>query len=160
MLAPSPAPVPSQALSTDAAAEAWAAAKETKSVNVLEAFIAKFGSSFYADLARARLAELKKAKEEPQVTAIAPLEAVSQYVLLVGSKQTPKEALATFADMQQKYGSLLTRYRPMVQKADLGAKGIWYRMKIGPINDKTVALKLCSDLKSQGLPDCLVLAAQ
>jgi len=48
----------------------------------------------------------------------------------------------------------------MVQKADLGAKGVWYRLRIGPIVDKTAAAKLCGQLKSQGHPDCLVMAAQ
>ena len=32
--------------------------------------------------------------------------------------------------------------------------------RIGPIADKSAASKLCSQLKSQGLPDCLVMAAQ
>jgi cell division protein FtsN len=60
--------------------------------------------------------------------------------------------------MQQKYPTLLASYRPMVQKADLGTKGVWYRLRIGPIADKTAATKLCSQLKAQGLPDCLVTA--
>ncbi len=84
----------------------------------------------------------------------------SQYVVQVGSKQNQTDALATFADMQQKYPTLLASYRPMVQKADLGAKGVWYRLRIGPIVDKSAASKLCSQLKSQGHPDCLVMAAQ
>ena len=54
--------------------------------------------------------------------------------------------------------TLLASYRPIVQKADLGAKGTWYRLRIGPIADKTAANKLCGQLKSQGLPDCLVMA--
>jgi cell division protein FtsN len=62
--------------------------------------------------------------------------------------------------MQQKYPSLLAPYRPLVQKADLGTKGVWYRLQIGPMTSKTTASKLCEDLKSQGLPECLVVAAQ
>ncbi len=80
----------------------------------------------------------------------------TRYVVQVGSKKNQTEALASFADMQQKYPALLASYRPMVQKADLGAKGVWYRLRIGPIADKTAAAKLCSQLKAQGLPDCLV----
>lgn len=83
--------------------------------------------------------------------------APTKYVVQVGSKKNQTEALATFADMQQKYPTLLANYRPMVQKADLGAKGTWYRLRIGPIADKTAASKLCTQLKSQGLPDCLVM---
>ncbi len=86
-----------------------------------------------------------------------PAKSPSQFVVQVGSKQNQTDALATFADMQQKYPTLLSSYRPMVQKADLGAKGVWYRLRIGPINDKTAASKLCSQLKSQGLNDCLVM---
>jgi cell division septation protein DedD len=100
---------------------------------------------------------------KPKVAAAdaAPVPAKpSQYVVQVGSKQNQTEALATFADMQQKYPTLLASYRPMVQKADLGAKGVWYRLRIGPIVDKNAATKLCGQLKSQGHPDCLVMAAQ
>lgn len=90
----------------------------------------------------------------PKPEAAAPRE----YVVQVGSKQDQTDALATFADMQQKYPKLLSSYRPMVQKANLGAKGVWYRLRIGPLADKSAARKLCRDLKSQGHPDCLVMA--
>ena len=99
---------------------------------------------------------------KPKVAAadVAAPAKPSQYVVQVGSKQNQTEALASFADMQQKYPTLLASYRPMVQKADLGAKGVWYRLRIGPIVDKSAATKLCGQLKSQGHPDCLVMAAQ
>jgi uncharacterized caspase-like protein len=42
------------------AAEAWDRAKDTTDAAVLEAFIARFKETFYADLARARLDELRK----------------------------------------------------------------------------------------------------
>lgn len=94
-----------------------------------------------------------------QTAAVTPAAAApSKYVVQVGSKKNQTDALASFADMQQKYPKLLGSYRPIVQKADLGAKGIWYRLRIGPIADKTAANKLCGQLKSQGLPDCLVMA--
>jgi len=97
---------------------------------------------------------------KPKPTPAPAPAAPTKYVVQVGSKQNQTDALATFADMQQKYPSLLASYRPMVQKANLGAKGIWYRLRIGPITDKSAASKLCSQLKSQGHPDCLVMAAQ
>ena len=84
----------------------------------------------------------------------------SQYVVQVGSKVNQTEALAFFANMQQRYPRLVAKYRPMVQKADLGAKGVWYRLRIGPIFDKATAINLCRQLKAQGHPDCLVMAAQ
>ncbi len=104
-------------------------------------------------------AKPKPAPKPQQTAAVAPAAAApTKYVVQVGSKKNQTDALASFADMQQKYPSLLANYRPMVQKADLGAKGVWYRLRIGPIADKTAATKLCGQLKSQGLPDCLVMA--
>jgi formylglycine-generating enzyme required for sulfatase activity len=42
------------------AAEAWGAAERTTSVTALEAFITRYKDTFYAELARARIEELKK----------------------------------------------------------------------------------------------------
>jgi formylglycine-generating enzyme required for sulfatase activity len=53
--APAAAPAPS-----NEAERAWAAVRETSSVTLLEEFIRRFGDSFYAALARARLDELKR----------------------------------------------------------------------------------------------------
>jgi uncharacterized caspase-like protein len=40
--------------------EAWSVAKDTTSLAVLEAYVARYGDTFYAELARARMAELRK----------------------------------------------------------------------------------------------------
>ena len=45
------------------AAEAWDRTKDTTSISALEAFISRFGDSYYGDLAKVRLAELKQAAE-------------------------------------------------------------------------------------------------
>jgi hypothetical protein len=42
------------------AAEAWDRTKDATSVAVLEAFIARYAETFYADLARARIEDLRK----------------------------------------------------------------------------------------------------
>jgi len=108
--------------------------------------------------------ELRKKNEETKVTNVAPQQSAEakaaniSYVVQVATKQGQTEALSAFVDMQHKYPSLLAGYRPLTQKADLGSLGVWYRLRIGPINDKTAAMRLCSELKSQGLPDCQVMA--
>lgn len=51
---------PASADTTSEAAQAWSAAKETTSTAVLESFIRHYPDTFYADLARARLEELRK----------------------------------------------------------------------------------------------------
>jgi hypothetical protein len=62
----SPAP---QAPAPDPALDAWNAVKDTESIPVLDSFIGRFGDSFYASLAKARLAELRK-KEEKKVAVV------------------------------------------------------------------------------------------
>jgi hypothetical protein len=42
------------------AAEAWTVVKDTTSIAALEAFLARFKDTYYADLARLRMEELKK----------------------------------------------------------------------------------------------------
>jgi uncharacterized caspase-like protein len=45
--------------------EAWSAARDTTSIGVLDAFIARYRETFYAALARARIEELRKLDEVP-----------------------------------------------------------------------------------------------
>ncbi|MEM8573539.1 MAG: SPOR domain-containing protein [Pseudomonadota bacterium] len=90
--------------------------------------------------------------------AAAPAAAASSYVVQLGSTKSQTDALANFADAQQKYPSLLGSYQPLVRKTDLGAKGTWYRLQVGPMADKDSAYRLCGQLKSKGHGDCLVMA--
>lgn len=53
------APPSSRAVPRDEAADAWAAAKDSTSTAVLEAYIARYAGSFYAELARDRLQALR-----------------------------------------------------------------------------------------------------
>lgn len=80
----------------------------------------------------------------------------SQFAVQIAARRTQTDALATFANLQQKFPNLLRPYQPLIQKADLGSKGTWYRLRIGPMNDKPSASNLCSKLKSAGLKGCLV----
>jgi uncharacterized caspase-like protein len=58
--AAAPAPPPVMHLRSSEAAEAWNATKDTTNVAVLGAFVARYRDTFYAELARARIEELKK----------------------------------------------------------------------------------------------------
>jgi hypothetical protein len=68
---PATAAVPTARPTSDAA-QAWAAAQGTTSQDVLEAFIRRYGDSFYGDLARARLEELKKMHADTPAQVLAP----------------------------------------------------------------------------------------
>lgn len=92
-----------------------------------------------------------------QVAAAAPAAAPAKYAVQLSARKSQTEALAAFADIQQKHPTLLANYRPMVSKDTLGTQGTLYKLRIGPIDGKTAADKLCGELKGQGT-DCFVVA--
>ena len=145
-----------------------ALAREAATYGVPPAIIAKMVLTGPGGIARLTPSDLQPmgvvllTPSSPQAQPLPPPQAVPTtqatpantfYVIVLGSKPTEDDARAAFATMQRAYPALLARYRPMVQKADLGAKGIWYRLRIGPISDKANASKLCHQLN---LPNCLV----
>jgi hypothetical protein len=67
-------------------------------------------------------------------------------------------ALKKFADMQEKYGSVLQNKTPDVQEANLGERGTYHRLLVGPPGSRAQASTLCSELKSAGYKDCWVTA--
>ncbi len=80
------------------------------------------------------------------------------YVVQVAARKSQTDALAAFADIQQKYPKLLSGYRPIIKKADLGSKGVWYRLNVGPVKNKKLASNLCSSLKGAGMRSCIIRA--
>ena len=61
-----PPPAPAAPAQQSAAAEAWVHARETTSIADLETFIRRFGDTYFGDLAKRRLVELKSAAAAEQ----------------------------------------------------------------------------------------------
>jgi hypothetical protein len=59
-------------------------------------------------------------------------------------------ALKQFADMQQKYGTVLQNKAPEVKEANLGDKGNFHRLLVGPPGSREGAMALCGSLKQAG----------
>lgn len=72
------------------------------------------------------------------------------------STSSRMDALKRFADMQQKYASVLQGKTPDVAEANLGSKGNYHRLVVGPPGSREQANSVCSQLKSQGYTDCWV----
>jgi len=99
------------------------------------------------------------ARPAPAPAAAAATAASNRsYVVQVAARKSQTDALAAFADIQQKYPKLLSGYRPIIKKADLGSKGVWYRLNVGPVKNKKVASNLCSSLKGAGMRSCIIRA--
>jgi uncharacterized caspase-like protein len=78
------------------AADAWDRTKDTTSMAVLDAFIRRFGDTYYGDLAKVRLAELKEAEAAAQrrLEDNAKAEAERQRAALLDQEDAKKRAEA------------------------------------------------------------------
>lgn len=94
----------------------------------------------------------------PAPTPKAAASTGAGYVAVLSSQKTRMDALKAFADLQQKYGEALSGRVPDVQEANLGEKGIWYRVVVGPPGSREAANGVCSQLRSAGYGHCWVNA--
>jgi hypothetical protein len=73
----------------------------------------------------------------------------------VSSQRSEGEAHAAFRALQAKFPTQLGGRQALVRKADLGAKGTYYRAMVGPFASASEAAELCSSLKAAG-GQCLI----
>jgi len=76
------------------------------------------------------------------------------YVVQVSSQRSEAQAQAAFANLQSRYSGVLGGVTPVIQRADLGDRGTFYRVRI-PAGSRGKANDLCERLKSAG-GDCFV----
>lgn len=72
------------------------------------------------------------------------------------SSSSQMDSLKQFADMQQKYGDVLGDKTPSVQEANLGEKGRYHRLVVGPPSSRDSASSICGSLKTAGFTGCWV----
>jgi hypothetical protein len=77
------------------------------------------------------------------------------YAVQVSSQRNEADAQATLNALQAKYPQQLGGQHGMVRRADLGAKGIYYRALVGPFGSAEEASRLCSSLKAAG-GNCII----
>ena len=91
--------------------------------------------------------------------AAAPAPAVSNVgsgtFVQVSSQRSEAEAQSAFRGLQAKFPTQLGGRDLLVHKADLGAKGTYYRAMVGPFTNPAEAAELCSSLKAAG-GQCLI----
>ncbi len=72
------------------------------------------------------------------------------YAVQVSSQHSESEAQSSFQALRAKYPDLLGKREPIIRRADLGAKGIYYRALVGPFASAEEAAAMCSSLKAAG----------
>ena len=72
------------------------------------------------------------------------------YLVQVSSQKNEADAQASFRALQGKFPSVLGSRSPVIKRADLGEKGVYYRAMVGPFGSPEEASQFCSSLKSAG----------
>ena len=87
-------------------------------------------------------------------TATAPTSsaesAPSGFVVQLSSQKTESEAQAAFRSLQAKFPTELGGRQPIIRRADLGAKGVFYRTLVGPFASAQDASQFCANYKAAG----------
>jgi hypothetical protein len=98
----------------------------------------------------------------PAAAPAAPVTSAGYVAVLASvpaSSTSRMTALKQFADMQQKYSSVLQNKMPDVKEANLGERGIYHRLLVGPPGSRDAANQICGQLKSAGYTEsCWVTA--
>ena len=72
------------------------------------------------------------------------------YLVQVSSQKNEAEAQASYRVLQGKYPAVLGSRSPVIKRADLGDKGVYYRAMVGPFGSREEALQLCGNLETAG----------
>jgi hypothetical protein len=132
---PRPAPSPAAVRAPSPAANANASANAPLSLSPQDAKPAP------ADT-RTRVASTNAAQATPS--------AAGSYVVQVSSQRSEADAQASFKALQGKFPSVLGSRAPLIKRADLGDKGVYYRAMVGPFASSEEAAQVCGNLKTAG----------
>lgn len=77
--------------------------------------------------------------------------ATGAFVVQVGAFKADSEAATKWQELKRKNGDILGSLKPDILRVDLGTKGIWYRLRVGPFETKANAVAKCEVLKSRGV---------
>jgi cell division septation protein DedD len=101
-------------------------------------------------VAPAEPANTTVAATEPAVAAPAPSASGGGFFVQLSSEGSMQDGQAAYARARQRFPSVLGSLDPQIQRADLGAKGVFYRVRIGPWATRPEAIQLCESLKAAG----------
>jgi hypothetical protein len=93
------------------------------------------------------------AATNPAQTAPAPVSGTGGgggYVVQVSSQRNEADAQASYKALQGKFPAVLGSHAPLIKRADLGDKGVYYRAMVGPFGSPDEATQFCGSLKSAG----------
>jgi len=86
-----------------------------------------------------------------------PATGAAGYLVQIAALQSEPAANAAWNRLSAKDPALFAGVRKDIQRADLGAKGVYFRVRAGTFTDRAEASRFCDRFKSTG-QDCIVVA--
>ena len=115
------------------------------------------------DQQKARIAALTPSPPRALTPQQAPVKAITgsvqakgRYRVQLASARRESSINSLWNRLQQRHSEILDGLSHVSERADLGKRGIFYRLQTGPFATLSEANQLCSALKSRGA-DCLVI---
>ena len=94
---------------------------------------------------------LSLAPQQPaQPAAATETRSGGGYLVQVSSQRNEADAQASYRALQGKFPTVLGSRSPLIKRADLGEKGVYYRAMVGPFGSPDEASQFCGSLKSAG----------
>ena len=72
------------------------------------------------------------------------------WVVQISSQRTREEAQSSWDSMRGRYPSVLGDLQPSIQETDLGDRGIYHRLRVGPWPTRAEAIEVCEALQAAG----------
>jgi hypothetical protein len=72
------------------------------------------------------------------------------FVVQLSSQKSESEAMSSFRSLQAKFPNELGGRQPIIRRADLGSKGIFYRTLVGPFGSAHEASQFCASYRAAG----------
>src|SRR5262249_35174598 len=103
--------------------------------------------------AAAPAARTRTAAAPPASARAAPEATESEasgFVVQLSSQKSEAEAQSSFRSLQAKFPNELSGLQPIIRRADLGSKGVFYRTLVGPFASAQEASQFCANYKAAG----------
>ncbi|MFO0389979.1 MAG: SPOR domain-containing protein [Alphaproteobacteria bacterium] len=156
------AQAPVEVETKEADAEATVVTTESK-VDVKQEFVREAAVDKKSEPAKAAAAEIASFKQEKKQAEVKekPADVLDKAVkstpkatgkakAQLGAYGSEKEAKAAWSAVQKKFGDAVSGHDYVVVKADLGAKGIFYRLRVTGFADAADVKKFCAKLSAKG----------
>ena len=101
-------------------------------------------------VAPAKPAPVVRSTSAPTVPAQRNPSAGGGYLVQVSSQKNEADAHVSYRALQNRFPASLGSRPPVIKRADLGDKGVYYRTMVGPFGSTEEAAQFCGNLKTAG----------